>query len=459
MRSISEFIDSSYSSVSKLELPSSLPLVLTLVTRAWNFAGLSTRCAQALGLHLLNSAPNMSDSKRDLRLSVWFSVLTLERTVTVITGRPSMIRDTDCSVTLPNDGAIDPDKHLQNLTSSANKEVWSTTPGPSLGVVSGQAWARIPTSPVTINPTFFLHHTQLSSIANLTLTRLYSPHVRHTKWSELQTIIQELNRVLHNWNTNLSVPYQTNTPRQKSETDLARIGVGMLFHSTRIIINRPCHCRLDQRIADQSTASNSFNVDSAIQCVSSALSILAFVPDQPDPANIYQGPMWWMFFHHFKRAATVLILEITFLSEHAPPEGHSSLVDAKKAVNWLHAMGASSSPAYSSWVTLSRLLHRAAQRFGGDLSDVFIAEGQEEHNVGSAAQDVQGQQMPDSFFSAEPPDFIFGEFGQGGLDGDWFGGFQSNVYDGFSSGPTQGTLYPSGNETDGMYGRIGGEEG
>lgn len=132
MRSTSKFIDSSHiSSVIKSTLSSFSFLVLTLDFRAWNIAGLGIRCAQALGLHLINTTPNMSDRRRDLRLSIWFSVLTLERTMTIITGRPSMIRDMDCSVVLPDDGAIDPDKHLQSPTSRAILETWKPVERPS----------------------------------------------------------------------------------------------------------------------------------------------------------------------------------------------------------------------------------------------------------------------------------------------------------------------------------------
>ncbi|KAL8718912.1 MAG: hypothetical protein Q9225_004015 [Loekoesia sp. 1 TL-2023] len=393
------------------------------------------------------------NKQRDLRLSIWFSVLTLERTMTIITGRPSMIRDMDCSVILPDDGAIDPDKHLQRPTSRANLETRKTIERPSLEASSGQTWARQSTSVGTVDPTFFLHHTQLSSIANLVLTRLYSPHVRHTKWSELQLTIRELNRMLHEWNSNLSRAYETDSTCSTPETDLVRIAIGMLFHSTRIIINRPCHCRLERRIADQSSTSKSFNVDSAGQCVASALGILTLIPNQPDPTFIYQGPLWWMCFHHLKRAATVLILEITFLSENAPSKGQSVLGDAKKAINWLHAMGASSKPAYSSWATLSRLLHRAAQRFGGDLSDVAIAEAERKEDSSSSAatsgfavQGDLGQQVPSSIFQMDGldgQDFPLGGLGEQTLGNDLLGGMDFSAWDQFPLSQAPGDFYPS----------------
>lgn len=256
--------------------------------------------------------------------------------------------------------------------------------------------------------------------------------------------------MLHEWNSNLPMAYQTDFPCSKPETDLVRIAIGMLFHSTRIIINRPCHCRLERRIADQSSTSKSFNADSAGQCVASALGILALIPNQPDLTLIYQGPLWWMCFHHLKRAATVLILEITFLSDNAPTKGQSVLGDAKKAINWLHALGASSNPAYSSWVTLSRLLHRAAQRFGGDLSDVAIAEAERNEDSSSslatsgfAAQGGLGQQVPSSMFLVDGQDFELGGSGEQVLGNDILDGLDFNAWDQFPLSQGPGDFYPS----------------
>ncbi|KAL8838747.1 MAG: hypothetical protein Q9170_001996 [Blastenia crenularia] len=375
----------------------------------------------------------MTHGQRDLRLGIWFSVLSLERTISAITGRPSMVRDIDCSAVLPEDGTIDADKHLQDSTLSERIQSSRPAKDTKYGELRGQMSSHATTSPVSVESTFF-HHVELSSLANLALSRLYSPSVRHIKWSELQSSIRELNQKLHEWNSNLRRPYETDLAHQKPERDLGRAAVGMLFHSTRIIINRPCHCRLDQRIANQSSASYKLNVDSASQCVASALAMLALIPDQPDPVSIYQGPLWWMFFHHLKRATIVLLQEITFLCENAPPNSENVLTVAKKAINWLHAMGLSNHPAYSSWVTLSRLLHRAGQRFGGDLSGVRIAEEEGKENLSSfatrrfAAQGDQIYSFAGPMFEIDGQDSQLG-LGDMGLDHDFLGDLNFDTWD------------------------------
>ncbi|KAL8684848.1 MAG: hypothetical protein Q9218_008107, partial [Villophora microphyllina] len=389
------------------------------INRAWNVAGLGVRCAQALGLHLTNVTPQMTGSQKNLRLGIWYSLLSLERTMTVITGRPSMIRDVDCSATLPPEGLEDPDKHVRKAMPRANSHLWSRA-----GDASGRAlWSHQEKPVATVDSMFFVHFVELSSMADNALSSLYNARSRRTKWSELQGMIEKLSRKLDDWNANLPHSFQTNWSRQKPEGHSSRVAIGMLYHSTSIIINRPCLCRLDRRIAHQSAASNQTNIASANRCVSSARSILALVPNPPDPAMIYQGPLWWMALHHLKRATTVLMLEMTFMSSHTAEADADILIDAKKAIAWLHALGQSSSPAYSSWITLSRLLVRAAEKFGGDLSDAIIA-GDDEDPASDAkdhAAAAEGeQQMADVAFNAYDPTVFGADQGRGG--GDVFGG-------------------------------------
>lgn len=420
-------------------------------SRAWNVAGLALRCAQALGMHLLNKTPNMADSQRDLRLSIWYSVLSLERTITTITGRPSMIRDIDCSVVPPSDGKIDPDKHRMESTYNDSDETWSSRQRDKSGIPAGQTWSHMSAPAVKGDPNFFLRHVELSSIANSAVSKLYSSHIRHSEWSDVQLAMRGLNRKLDEWNDNLPERFDFEPTHTMSEVDPVRAAVGMLFHSTRVIINRPCHCRIDDRIADQSSNSDSFNIDSAGQCVASAMGILALVPDEPDPATIYQGPLWWMGFHHLKRAAAVLIQEVTLLSENAPVKGPNVLTDAKKAINWLHAMGTSSTPAHASWITLSRLLVRATQRFGGDLGNVRIAgeEREEDTNTlaaGGPATTGDHYHQPGLMMGIEGQDFQPG-FGDLGFDYDHFGDLNFDAWDQFQM--TQGSLFPTDTEMEG----------
>ncbi|KAL8732878.1 MAG: hypothetical protein Q9166_002479 [cf. Caloplaca sp. 2 TL-2023] len=329
----------------------------------------------------------MTDSQKNIRLCIWFSVLSLEQTISVITGRPSMVRDIDCTAILPSSGLPDPDAYSRPGTQNETM---------SLRVPIGYSQQDLKQCPSIEDPSFFVHYVELSSLADLALSNLYTAHIRHIKWNELQSTILELDERLLKWNADLSRPFPTESTEQHAEQNPARIAIGMLFHSTRILINRPCLCRLDYRIRHQSDTSDSINVSSADRCIASAQATLALIPDEPDLALIHQGPLWWMGFHHLKRAAVVLILGIRFLHQHPSAVRADVLTDSKKAVNWLHVLGLSSSPAYSAWVTLSRLLLRTARSVGGDVSGAIIAE--EKPDPGSAV----GGSMP----AAQQPPYV-----------------------------------------------------
>ncbi|KAL8806377.1 MAG: hypothetical protein Q9182_001407 [Xanthomendoza sp. 2 TL-2023] len=318
----------------------------------------------------------MAESQKSIRLAIWFSVLSLERTLAVITGRPSIVRDIDCTAALPSTGKVDANVHL--LTRSPQDQAGSAglnTPGPA----------------ATTDPNFFFRYVELTSMADSVLSSLYSAGIRHIKWQRTQSMIQELDQKLSAWNMALPEPFCTEPTHQTPEPQTARVALGMLFHSTRIIINRPCLCRLDYRIDHQSNTSDSINVASANRCIASARATLALIPDEPDMALIYQGPLWWMGLHHLKRAAAVLLLGMIFLYEHPSATAADVLSDSKKAVNWLYAMGKFSSPARSAWVTLSRLLHRAAQTTGGDVSGAVIADEMADPGSGSEGAAPAGQ--------------------------------------------------------------------
>ncbi|KAL8779598.1 MAG: hypothetical protein Q9213_006860 [Squamulea squamosa] len=350
----------------------------------------------------------MTEGQKNLRLGIWTSVLSLERTVAIVTGRPSMVQDRDCTASLPHDGLIDPDKHHYEATTT------HTAPNRNMSEAKS-----------------FLQYVELSSLADTVLARLYSANIRHIKWSILQSTIRELDQKLLNWNNSLSQPFQTDSSRQTPEHDSNRIAIGMFFHSTRVIINRPCLCRLDRRIANQSNASGSFNTATANRCVTSARCIFGLIPNQPDPAIIYRGPLWWMGFHHIKRATTILIQEVTFQSEHTSAAEAEIMTDAIKGINWLHALGMTSSPAYSAWVTLSRLLFRAAQQFGGDITDAFIADEREDPSFSSdqiAAKGQNQQKVPGSSSEIQHGEFPM-TFGGDGLEDSFFNDLSTTAWD------------------------------
>ena len=202
----------------------------------------------------------------------------------------------------------------------------------------------------------------------------------------------------------------------------------MLSHSTRTIINRPALCRTARQISHQSDDSIRKGQAAASRCVNAARAILQFLPGESRGSNLNDSPIWYTLLHHIKRSATVLILELAFRAEHMPSEAEEILADAKKAVNWIHTMGAVSLAARRAWVTLNRFLQLASKRVGGSTADLITSPPQP-HSASSsddflqsisAMTDAQPSSLdtwlPMTSYPGESNNPLYGDLQMGGMD-------------------------------------------
>jgi hypothetical protein len=142
------------------------------------------------------------------------------------------------------------------------------------------------------------------------------------------------------------------------------------YHNARILINRPCLCRLDYRIPNESNRSRGFNRSAAATCVQGARDTVALLPDNLDPVALISITPWWCLLHYLVSAGAILMVEISMRAEHNPQQAEGLLADAKKVVRWLRAMSHGNVAAERSWAVLSKLLIVSAPKIGGDTSDV-----------------------------------------------------------------------------------------
>ncbi|SPQ27239.1 08af13b7-cebe-4173-9f3f-97b97a1a679b [Thermothielavioides terrestris] len=80
---------------------------LNLKSAAWSWLGSAVRVAQDLGLHAEPATASLIEN--EMRRRTWWTIYILDRSLAVELGRPMLIDDSDCDVTLP--AAID-DHHL-----------------------------------------------------------------------------------------------------------------------------------------------------------------------------------------------------------------------------------------------------------------------------------------------------------------------------------------------------------
>lgn len=366
--------------------------------RAWSLVGISIRHATSLGLNMRNESPDLSDGLKEIRYRVWWALYTLEHRLCTLTGRVGCILDDHCTTPLPvpvleEDFETDAGRRLLSsehqrsmrapslnsqtppstdplLSSrSISKDEKNTSRSPSVqNSQHGELdWAK----DVTPNSAlFFLHYVQLCRITQAALQHLYNPSAVMGKWSDIQTSMQALNQRVENWYR--ALPPAFDFGRKQRDRDLyeARLALGFYYYSTKQIINRPCLCRLDQKIPGQSDKSHDFNHASALACVNAAREQLELIPDEPNGVGLLRVGPWMTMVHLLVQSATVLMLELSFRAHHMPDQVEQILAGAKKAVRWLHALADDNLAAARAWQLCNTMLTDSAKKVGASTDDM-----------------------------------------------------------------------------------------
>lgn len=376
--------------------------VTLIFRRAWNITGLAVRSAQAMGLQLRDTAGSVSAETKEFHAYNWFGLMTLEGMLTLMTGRPTMINLRDCTVAIPK--TLAEGKSLSTTTSPSESSYQRSTTGskhrassPDVsragkGLSLGREMRNETTRTAAI---YFVHYAELCMLAKEVVAELYQPGIRKKKRPEIQSIIDRLDRRLFEWKDDLNPPFDVASESSDPEIESCRVALRILFHSTRTVINRPCLCRVEERIQDQSSSSSKWkNISSANRCVESARATLDLILHKPNAIVLREGTMWWMMLHHHKRCLTVLLLELAFRAEHMPSSAGEILAEAKAALNWLNRIGKTSTDARRTCSHMRKLLVLAAQKVGGDTSDVAMSPEEEDDDEASPAYAGRQQQLP-----------------------------------------------------------------
>ena len=307
---------------------------------------------------------------------------------------------------------------------------------------------------------FFVHYAELCMQAREVVGELYQPGIRKKKRPEVQSMIDRYDKRLFEWKDGVSPPFDVASASTDPETESCRVALRILFHSTRTIIHRPCLCRTEERMQDQARSSRWKNISSAHKCVESARDTLSLILHKPESAILREGTMWWMLLHHHKRALTVVLLELAFRAEHMPSEAGEILAEAKAALSWLNHIGKSNPDARRTCTQMRKLLRLAAQKVGGDTSDMTPSTDED------APPTYAGQQQPPVVDYNNADQYAFapsGLYGGPSFQDQWqyYGDFGArNELDQFGFLRAEGgvgSLFPTASEIDGMN-RAQGED-
>jgi hypothetical protein len=217
---------------------------------------------------------------------------------------------------------------------------------------------------------FFLYSVQLNLLGHDAVSTIYRAGGRSKSWFDVQSLIGMHDARLERWKSELNPWFDFTNPTNQSEVYRHRIILGFYYYSAKVIVNRPCLCRLARAIPNESNKSRDFNGEAAAKCVRAARDLLDLIPDQSNSAWLFKVSPWWCLTHYLMQAATILILELYFRAEHVPGDLQEVFCSAKKAIRWLHAMSADSMAASRAWNLAYQMLRKIAPRIGGNVDDL-----------------------------------------------------------------------------------------
>ncbi|CBX93466.1 hypothetical protein IAQ61_009158 [Plenodomus lingam] len=306
------------------------------VSRAWTIIGMALRAAYSLGLHLRNEDPSASPVKRENLARTWWSLYSLERTLSIITGRPSIIVDSYCSVPLP--APVPEGTTSEELEAAHRMQKESATmlhaASPTFSVSSSTAFdfSNNAAAVEANSGSYFRAVVQLSAITRNILTSLYSAGTSLRPSSEIQQQTGQLVRCLDQWITALPAEFNSQYPCSEvgNKFSRERMLLGFQVCSARILLTRPYLWQSWKEAREASFAKRMGNM-----CIEAAKSVVESLPDDPRPELIYDLGPWWCIVHHLMQAISVFFLGILCSSSE---ESRRLEIFVTKSLRWLEAM-------------------------------------------------------------------------------------------------------------------------
>lgn len=232
----------------------------------------------------------------------------------------------------------------------------------------------------------------------------------------MQGRIAELLKELSEWTTSaLPQDQNTGTGRQKTDIDRAQFLLKTDYWSTKLLITRPCLCRIERRIRNESDNSADFNTLTAKACVEAAMELTNLLPDKPNLDFLYSKGPWWAIVHLSKsstpvlchpeltlivlvmQAVAVLLLEMAYENRDMSPTEESMTVSLKKLIRWLRAMQYNDPVARRAYDVVFKILRGCAPSLQAQANELLATDDYE--NMGPPPQfPVYPSGMPGSQF-------------------------------------------------------------
>ncbi|CAI6342379.1 unnamed protein product [Periconia digitata] len=334
------------------------------VNRAWVIVGSSLRYAHALGLHVRNEDKTVTMSEKEILLRMWWSLYSIDRTISTIVGRPSFVIKEYCSVPLPL-----PLTTEQLLDEDLTNQIHERYGGPRSWYDTSRA-ASATGEPSNVG-SFLKANVQIGLITQDAMAELYSAKVVAKSWKQAQQAITDLCEQLEAWLSSLPSSLNFSQPSSSTSLQRERLVLQMQYMGTKILITRPCLCRLDKRMPNQSKSSDHFNKHSAQICVDAAVAVAGLLPGEVDVTYLYKSGPWWSIVHNLMQALVVLLLEMSYGAVHFTHGSRQISTPIKKLLDWLRTMSNDNDTAKRAYDMAFAVLQRLASKFNVDISELL----------------------------------------------------------------------------------------
>jgi hypothetical protein len=312
-----------------------------MINRAWNIVGVAVRFAYALGLHVRNVNPSATVAKRESLVRTWWSLYSLERTLSIVTGRPSIIVDSCCSVPLPM--PMTEEKILAQMEAAFQMRKSSLTSLISTPHTGASGPIDPPRTHVGLGTTdtnsgsFFTAAVQLSIITQSVLVSLYTTSTIIRSAAENQHEMARLGQRLDQWVLSLPEKLNFQDPVNDDNMLFSRERTLLEFQlcGARMLLGRPCLNA--QRQTWRGEAEVAFARRMGSSCIEAAKTVIDFLPDELDVRFIYDQCPWWCVIHHLMQAISVLLLGLSYPAS-TSHDSIRSMTCVKKAIRWLQTM-------------------------------------------------------------------------------------------------------------------------
>jgi hypothetical protein len=312
-------------------------------------------------------------------IRIWWSLYSLDRQLSVITGRPSVIVSSTCSVTLPMPESEE-QIEMANVNSRRSGALTRVSTMPAPAYMGSQAMSGVEVPHGSIDATrgnansgsYFRAVVQMTNITQVTLSSLYSAEPQRSQ-VELQQNISHLGQQLDQWLA--SLPAELNFQKLGSSGPHTpqlrpRVLLGFQYYGARILLTRPSLGRMRDNNRDErpSAASPIFLQGVALLCVEAAKAVLDLLPDLPDARFLYQYAPWWSCVHHLMQAIASLLLALSSplfdFQTQAVLAGY-----ATKAIRWLRSMH--DVLAYRAYLVAMNAFQVVAGKLSLDTTDLW----------------------------------------------------------------------------------------